>query len=118
MNSALLRDLLDLGDAFEEAHPDRSAQTLSNFLTWSNRRQSNTSDSQSIQELNDPQVTYYADTVPVLQTFVAETITKAYRYLKMYIKTAMDGLAALNFDEFICLCYLAARGSMTKNRFG
>lgn len=111
MNSALMKNLLDLGDAFEQTHPDRAEQTLPNFLAWSSRQQSAAGPDQPDDALKDPEATYYADDVPVLQTFVSESITKIYRYLKVYIKTAIP---MITFDEFISLCYLAERGSMTK----
>ncbi len=111
MNTNLMKALLDLGDTFEEAYPDRAEQTLPNFLAWTRLIQSA---DQSMDTLKDPEHTYYAEEVPVLQTFVAHYLTKANRYLRVYMKKAVEASPLVTFDDFISLANLAERGSMTK----
>jgi len=118
MNSALLKDLLDLGDAFEQTHPDRADQTLPAFLAWAGQR-SQTDPAGSLNSPladapKDPNYRYYAEDVPVLQTFVAHYLTKASRYLRVYMKKAVEDTPLVTFDDFISLANLAERGSMTK----
>ncbi len=109
MNSNLMKALLDVGDAFEQAYPDREAQTLPNFLAWANDQQT-----EKATPVNAPEYNYYGDDVPVLQTFLAHFLTKASRYLRVYMKKVVETTPLVTFDDFISLAYLAERGSMTK----
>ena len=123
MNSALMKDLLDLGDAFEQAYPDRAAQTLPTFLAWANRSPEAPQPPQPAPPTAAPAAappapdlayTYYSPEVPVLQTYVSHMATNAYRYFRGYVKRVFEALPLLNFDDFITLAVLAGRGSLTK----
>lgn len=108
MKNSLVKELLDLGDAFEQAHPDGEAQTLTNFLAWATN-----------QPVEKPAYTLelprrYSDQMPPIPTFIAQYLTKVYRYFRLYTKKAFETTPLLTFEDFISLIYLAERGSMTK----
>lgn len=110
MNSALMKDLIDLGDAFDQAYPDPADQTLPTFLAWASQRpQADPAD-----EPKDPEYTYYTEEVPVLQTFLAHYLNNASRYLRVYMKKAVEASPLVTFEDFISLAFLAERGPMTK----
>lgn len=113
MNSALMKDLLDLGDAFEQAYPDRANQTLPHFLAWAAHQQAAAS-APPAPTAPAPEYRYYHADVPVLQTYVAHMATKAHRYFRGYVKRVFDSTPLLNFDDFITLAILAEGGSLTK----
>lgn len=108
MKSTLLRELLDLGDKFEQAHPDDADQTLANFLAWATNRP--VEPPTGVLELPKR----YSDEMPPIPTFIAQYLTKVYRYFRLYIKKAFETTPLLTFEDFISLIYLAERGSMTK----
>ncbi len=108
-----MKDLLDLGDAFEEAYPDRATQTLPGFLAWAAQQQAAAA-APPVPAPPEPPYTYYHPDVPVLQTYVSHVVTKAYRYFRGYVKKAFESVPLLNFDDFIALATLAERGSLTK----
>lgn len=112
MNTNLLRQLIDLGDTFEQQHPDADQQTLTNFLTWA--------DNGSTQPNADsvPVVIHerYDPSAPALPVFIVEHVNKVYEYFKLYMKKACASMPLLNYDDFIVLVYLAERGSMTKTQ--
>ena len=109
MNTTLLKDLLDLGDTFEQAYPNPADQTKTNFLAWAHTNQSDAP------ELHEPsRYRYYSEEVPVLQTMLAHLVTKLSRYFRMYVKRAFDTSPLLSFDDFIALAILAEQGSMIK----
>ncbi|MBC8081644.1 MAG: winged helix DNA-binding protein [Hymenobacter sp.] len=113
MNSALLKDLLDLGDAYERAYPDRADQTLPRFLAWSAQQPAGAA-LPAVTPTPEPDYRYYHPDVPVLQTYVSHAVTKAYRYFRGYVKRVFETVPLLNFDDFITLAILAERGSLTK----
>lgn len=113
MNSTLLKDLLDLGDAFEAAHPDRATHTLPHFMAWAAQQQA-TAAAPPAPVAPEPDYRYYHPDVPLLQTYVSHVVTKAYRYFRGYVKKAFETMPLLNFDDFITLAILAERGSLTK----
>ena len=108
-----MKDLLDLGDAFEQAYPDRANQTLPHFLAWAAHQQAAAS-APPAPTAPAPEYRYYHADVPVLQTYVSHVVTKAYRYFRGYVKKAFESVPLLNFDDFITLAILAERGSLTK----
>lgn len=109
MNNHLLRELLDVNEAFERAFPNPAQHTLPNFLTYAHSAV--TPEMISLQ----PAIrSYDGANVPSLQTNLAESLTKAYRHFRGYVKKALDTTPLLTFDDFISLVYLAERGSMTK----
>ena len=108
MKSALLKELLDLGDAFEQAHPHDDEQTMANFLAWASGR----AVEKPAPALNLPQ--RYSDEMPPVPTFIAQYLTKVYRYFRLYVKKAFETTPLLTFEDFISLIYLAEQGSMTK----
>lgn len=114
MNSALMKDLLDLGDAFEQAYPDRAAQTLPNFLSWAAQQRVAMPTTSVAIPSPEPAQRYYHPDVPVLQTYLSHAVTKAYRYFRGYVKKVFESVPLLNFDDFITLAILAERGSLTK----
>ncbi len=111
MNSTLVKELLDLGDAFERACPG-AEPTAANFLAWANGQVMNKRVEKELEPLVMPK--RYTDAVPELPTFIVQYMTKTYRYFKLYMKKACENSPLLNFDDFIALVYLAERGSMTK----
>lgn len=110
MKSKLIKELLDLGDAFERAYPHDEEQTIDNFLAWATGRAIET----PTPTLELPRRYVDDDDFPALPTFIAEYMTKASRYVRLYIKKALDVTPLLTFDDFISLIYCAERGSMTK----
>ena len=108
MKSALVKQLLDLGDAFEQAHPHDDEQTVDNFLAWASGR----AVEKPAYVLELPQ--RYTDEVPEVPTFIAQYLTKVYRYFRLYIKKAFETAPLLTFEDFISLIYLAEKGRMTK----
>ena len=108
MKSSLLKELLDLGDAFEQAHPGDDEQTVDKFLTWASGRAAD----QPAPVLELPQ--RYTHEMPAVPTFIAQYLTKVYRYFRLYIKKAFETTPLLTFEDFISLIYLAEKGSMTK----
>ena len=112
MNSILLKELVDLGDAFERQYPHADQQTLANFLAWGRL--------DTGQPLPAPQPAHlpfperYDDTIPALPTFIVEYVHKAYEYFKQYMKKACANVPLLNYDDYLVLVYLAERGTMTK----
>ena len=133
MNSALMKDLLDLGDAFEQAYPDRAAQTLPTFLAWAAGPPvvaaptvalavppgatplfAAATGAPGAAPAAAADYAYYSSEVPALQTYLAHMATNAYRYFRGYVKRVFDALPLLNFDDFLTLAILAERGSLTK----
>jgi len=112
MNTNLLRQLIDLGDAFEQQYPDEIDQTVINFLAWSTGQQD--PETPIIQQEPLVMSKRYTDDVPVLPTFIVQYLTKTYRYFKLYMKKACEKSPLLNYDDFIALVYLAQHGNMTK----
>ncbi len=110
MKSTLMKELLDLGDAFEEQYPDQVGHTLANFLAWATNELPATTKQET--PLAIPK--RYDDDLPALSAFVAQYLTKASRYFRFYVKKALDTTPLLTFDDFISLVYCAERGSMTK----
>ncbi|GAB3642607.1 MarR family winged helix-turn-helix transcriptional regulator [Spirosoma arcticum] len=109
MNTTLVKDLLDLGDTFEQAYPNPADQTKANFLAWAHTNQF---DTPALVEA--PTFTYYSEEVPVLQTLLSHLVTNLARYFRFYVKKAFETVPLLSFDDFIALAHLAKRGSMTK----
>ncbi len=107
MNTTLLKDLIDLGGAFEQAFPDPTRQTRANFLAWASANEPGPA-------VTDTGYRYYSADVPVLQTRLTHLVTKLYRYFRVYVKKAFETAPLLAFDDFIALAYLAGRGSMFK----
>ena len=107
MNTDLLKDLIDLGGAFEQAYPDPARQTRANFLAWASANEPGPA-------VADTGYRYYSPDVPVLQTRLTHLVTKLYRYFRVYVKKAFETAPLLSFDDFIALAYLAGRGSMFK----
>lgn len=114
MNSILLKDVVDLGDAFEREHPEPDAQTLPNFLAWAAQQQAAAHHSAVSQPDALVMPKRYVDGVPELPTFIIQYLTKVYRYFRQYMKKACANSPLLNYDDFIALVYLAEVGSMTK----
>lgn len=112
MNTNLLRQLIDLGDAFEQQYPDEAEQTIANFLSWSTGASTPKNPVALAEPLIMPK--RYVDAVPELPTFIVQYMTKTYRYFKLYMKKACENSPLLNYDDFIALVYLAEHGSMTK----
>ncbi|MBC8153841.1 MAG: winged helix-turn-helix transcriptional regulator [Bacteroidetes bacterium] len=109
MNTTLLKDLLDLGDAFEHAYPNPADQTKANFLAWAHTNETPTA---ALAEA--PAFAYYSEDVPVLQTYLSHMVTNLARYFRFYVKKAFETAPLLSFDDFIALAYLAGKGHMTK----
>ena len=110
MKSALLKDLLDLGDAFEQAHPDETDHTTTNFLAWAAGQPAEK------QAVSVEMPERYTDDLPAVPTFIAEYLTKAWRYFRLYMKKACETTPLLNFDDFVCLIYLINEAPMTKTQ--
>ena len=107
MESNLLRRLLDLGDAFEQQHPEPQERSLSKFLTWASQQEKS--------EAEPPELpVYYTDTAPVLPTFIAQYLTIGYRYFRLYVKKALETTPLLTFDDYVSLVYLVERGHLSK----
>jgi DNA-binding MarR family transcriptional regulator len=112
MNTNLLRELINLGEAFEQQYPDVVDQTVINFLAWSTGQSTPKNHVAQAEPLVMPK--RYTDAVPELPTFIVQYMTKTYRYFKLYMKKACENSPLLNYDDFIALVYLAQHGSMTK----
>lgn len=110
MNTTLVKDLLDLGDAFEQAYPNPADQTKANFLAWAHTNQLDTPTLVGLPS----RYRYYSEEVPVLQTMLAHLVTKLARYFRFYVKRAFETVPLLSFDDFIALATLAEQGSMIK----
>ncbi len=109
MKTSIVKDLLDLGDAFEQAYPDSAHQTTALFLAWASNREVSLPVASS-----EPPFSYYSPDVPVTQTYLAHLITSLYYYFRLYVKKAFDKAPLLTFDDFIALATLAQEGSMIK----
>ena len=107
MDSALLRKLLDLGDAFEQQYTKPEERSVNRFLSWAIQQQE-----QNESPIETP--VYYTDTAPVLPTFIAQYLTIGYRYFRFYVKKALESTPLLTFDDFVSLVYLVERGHLTK----
>lgn len=107
MDSAFLRKLLDLGDAFEQQYTKPEERSVNRFLSWAiQQREQNESPTET--------PVYYTDTAPVLPTFIAQYLTIGYRYFRFYVKKALESTPLLTFDDFVSLVYLVERGHLTK----
>jgi MarR family transcriptional regulator, lower aerobic nicotinate degradation pathway regulator len=111
MNSNLLKELVDLGDAFEREQPGHD-QTAATFLAWASRRVVSAETNAPVPVLEMPK--RYNDNLPELSVYIAQYLTKAFRFFRMYVKKACDTTPLLTFDDYVSLVYLAERGSMTK----
>lgn len=109
MKTAIVKDLLDLGDAFEQTYPDPAHQTTAHFLAWASNREAPVPVVST-----EPAITYYSPDVPVTQTYLAHLITNLYHYFRLYVKKAFEHAPLLAFDDFIALALLAQEGSMIK----
>lgn len=109
MKTTIVKDLLDLGDSFEQAYPNPDDQTTAMFLAWAHTRQA-----ERLTMAQAPVHTYYSVDVPVTQTFMAHLITNLYHYFRLYVKKAFEHAPLLTFDDFIALAILARQGSMIK----
>ncbi len=110
MNTTLLKELIDLGDTFEQAYPNPGDQTKANFLAWATGEGL----AKSVYHVELPQ--RYTDDVPALPTFIAQYLTKAYRYFRLYVKKAFETAPLLTFEDYISLVYLAERGGDDQER--
>jgi DNA-binding MarR family transcriptional regulator len=108
MKSTLVKELLDLGDAFEQHHPNEADHTTANFLAWASMQSSEK------QTVSVELPARYTDDIPAIPTFIAEYLTKAWRYFRLYMKKACETTPLLNFDDFVCLIYLIGEAPMTK----
>ncbi len=110
MKTPLLKNLLDLGDAFEQQVPDPAGHTVARFLAWAAAQG-------HAPEPPSPPVAaeqYYTAAIPLLPTIIAQYLTIAARHFRHYVKKALTTVPLLSFDDFISLVYLAERGRMTK----
>jgi MarR family transcriptional regulator, lower aerobic nicotinate degradation pathway regulator len=106
-----MKELLDLGDAFEQAYPGIE-QTTATFLAWANEQVGNKGVEKPVPVLEMPK--RYNDDLPELPVYIVQYLTKAFRFFRMYVKKACETTPLLNFDDYVSLVYLAERGSMTK----
>ena len=114
MNTTLLKELVDLGDAFEQQYTVADEQTISNFLDWANSQQTDVLPAIPVSPLIMPK--RHIDSIPALPTFIVQYLTKVYRYFKTYMKKACQDSPLLNYDDFIALAHLAEAGSVTKTQ--
>lgn len=106
-----MKELLDLGDAFERAHAGEEPTTAT-FLTWANGQVADKDVEKLAPVLEMPK--RYNDDLPELPVYIVQYLTKAFRFFRTYVKKACDTTPLLSFDDYVSLVYLAERGSMTK----
>ena len=109
MKTSLLKELLDLGDAFEQQAPDPAGQTVAHFLAWAEANGHAAGPPPPVAAEQ-----YYTAAIPLLPTIIAQYLTIAARHFRHYVKKALTTVPLLSFDDFISLVYLAERGQMTK----
>lgn len=110
MNTTLLKELIDLENAFEQQFPDPADQQVATFADWlSQRMPSKTSTAES-----DPYARSYLPPLPTLPTYIIEYLTVDYRYHRQHVKKALEGTPLITYDDFIYLVLLAMNGNMTK----
>jgi MarR family transcriptional regulator, lower aerobic nicotinate degradation pathway regulator len=114
MNSTILKELLDLGDTFEQQHPHEADRTTTRFLTWATSQTAVQPTDNQLAVLDMPK--RYNDNLPELPVYIVQYLTKAYRFFRLYVKKACETTPLLTFDDYVSLVYLAERGSMTKTR--
>lgn len=115
MNNTLLKQLIDMGDAFEADFIDPAEQNLTNFLAWVG--QSNVPNpplNADLTAILTHQRTYTLPGLPVLPSVVAHYLCLAYRYHRAHVKKALHNTPLLTYDDFIYLLLLELEGSMTK----
>lgn len=111
MKSTVVKELLDLGDAFERACPGVE-QTTANFLAWASGQALENNTEKPAPVLDMPK--RYNDDLPELPVYIVQYLTKAFRFFRIYVKKAFETTPLLSFDDYVSLVYLAERGSMTK----
>ncbi|WP_461051571.1 MarR family winged helix-turn-helix transcriptional regulator [Spirosoma arcticum] len=110
MNTTLLKELIDLENAFEQQFPNPVDQQVANFSDW------------LCQQL--PPKTPITETgaygrnylppLPTLPTYIVQYLSMDYRYHKQHVKKALEGTPLITYDDFIYLVLLVMNGSMTK----
>ena len=115
MNNTLLKQLIDLGDAFETEFTTPAEQTLPNFLAWAGRANvPGPPLNPDLTAILTHQRTYTLPDLPVLPSVVAHYLCLAYRYHRAHVKKALHNTPLLTYDDFIYLLLLELTGSMTK----
>lgn len=114
MKNALLRELLDVGESFEQQHVE-SEQTLHNFSLYLSQQLTGHPDISSQAEPTRPD----ADVLPMpgvemAPSLLAQYISMTYRYVRHYVRKALAATPLITFDDFICLVILLKTGSLTK----
>ena len=113
MNTALLKELIDLSDAFEQHFPNKDDQHLAMFSTWLSQRIDSVTSRMPVTEV-DAYGDGYLPPLPKLPTYIVHFLCMDYRYHKQQVKKALYGTPLITYDDFIYLTLLAMNGSMTK----
>lgn len=114
MRNALLKELLDIGETFEEQYAERE-QTIHNFCLYLSQKLMSHGGS----FLPDPATDSGAATpaIPDAQlapSLLIQYISTAYRYVRHYVRQALEATPLLTFDDFICLVILMETDNLTK----
>ena len=109
MNTTLLKELIDLENAFEQQFPNPPDQHVANFSDWlSQQPPPKPSVIESGNDMN------YLPPLPTLPTYIVQYLSMDYRYHKQHVKKALEGTPLITYDDFIYLVLLTMNGSMTK----
>lgn len=115
MNNTLLKQLIDLGDAFEAEFTNPAEQTLPTFLAWASRTNvPGPPLNADLAAILTRQRIYALPGLSVLPSVVAHYLCLAYRYHRAHVKKALHNTPLLTYDDFIYLLLLELEGSMTK----
>lgn len=114
MRNALLKELLDVGESFEQQHVE-SEQTLHNFSLYLSQKLAGGPDAGRRAEPTRPDARVpHIPTAETAPSLVAQYISMTYRYVRHYVRKALAATPLITFDDFICLVILLKTGSLTK----
>ena len=110
MSTVLVKELIDLENAFQQQFPNEQDQHVANFSDWlSGQMPAKTPAIESGSfGMN------HLPPLPKLPTYIVQYLCMDFRYHRQHVKKALQGTPLISYDDFIYLVLLVMNGSMTK----
>lgn len=108
MKYQFVRQLIELAEQFETAHPESQAQNLINFSAWLNDKIINKKSGDI--KMSGQIITPYE----TVESVLGKLITFLYRYARIYSKRSLEHTPLITPDDFTYLALVFSRGSITK----
>jgi DNA-binding MarR family transcriptional regulator len=108
MKYQFVKQLIELAEQFEAAHPDAQAQSLTNFAAWLNGQIVNKKSGET--KMSSQMISPYE----TVESVIGKLLSFMYRYSRNYSKKSLENTPLITPDDFTYLAVLFSRGSMTK----